>query len=335
MFRFILIFGFSLFASATVVQAGCSMLWQQTFPTGQRTFDGIHVVEVRGAKIYAMVEQTEGEVLLVGLGLEGVETSQVIGLEPNRAAALVPQTDGVILFDGHTFIVRVEAGPGGKALWQVNLLKPPIAAHINAVAAAEDGTVFVAGAEYAGVKEPAEAVAAKLTSDGRVVWRWRSSDWLQARQAVVTPEGGVVLVAGAPDGKDWLVLLSHDGGEVARMEVVGTVLEIRRRSNELALLSDNQNNLIFSSYNLAAGYSQISHFILPRRARTTELRDDGNGWVVSGSWPGDRMHSPGEVAPEAWFWSANRRRDDLPLYRPRFLSDSRVVGIRGSRIDLC
>lgn len=278
-----------------------------------------------------MAEQAEGEVVLVSLSIGGgpAAVSQVIALEPNRLAALVPLADGAFLFDGHGRVVRVKARERGEAAWTSDLLKPPAAVHGKAVSDA-DGGALVAGQDVKGQV----AVTVKFHADGALAWRWRSEEFVEGTHVAGLPDGGAALVARRWDGGEVLVRLTADGQEVFRKEIVGEVLQVRGRGHEVAVLAANKGALTLLSYDAQTGALQPVPLKLPNMAQATELRFGHGGWTVTGSWPGERDGAT-EIIPQAWVRSGDTHVDGLPLYRPRVVGSAWVVGVRGSRLDVC
>lgn len=336
--RFMLAMGFGWVMSMATAHAACTTIWQQTFPATQRPFDGIHALEVFGSTLYAMTERTEGEVMLVSLPIGGgpATLSQVIELEPNRFAALAVVEGGAYLFDGYAGIVRVQAGEQGGVVWRTYLMKPPAVLFPHSLSAATDGILF-AGEDVRDevFGDSGIAVAVKLHADGTLAWRWRSEEFVRGRYITSLPDGGAALVALRADGNEVFIRLAPDGREVFRQEVMGEAVQIRSHGDEIAVLVANGLTLTLLSYDAQKGAAHpILLITVPEEARATELRYGPQGWIVTGSWPGNRRKSP-EIPPESWIRSAETKIDNLPLYRPRVIGGGKIVGIRGSRLEVC
>jgi len=299
--RFMLAMGFGWVMSMATAHAACTTIWQQTFPATQRPFDGIHALEVFGATLYAMTERTEGEVMLVSLPIGGgpATLSQVIDLEPERFADLAVVEGGAYLFDGHSNIVRMQTGEQGGVVWRTLLLKQPAVVYPHSLSAATDSILF-AGEDVRDKLhgENGIAVAVKLHADGALAWRWRSEAFDRGKHIASLPDGGAALVALRADGSEVFIRLAPDGREVFRQEIMGEVLQIRSYGDEIAVLVANGATATLLSYDAQKGAAHPILLGLPEEARATELRYGPQGWIVTGSWPGDRENSSPEIPPQ-------------------------------------
>jgi len=366
-------------------------IWRYPFAPGQNEYDLLYLAEpLLDGRILALGETAEDQAVLFRIGNDGkVDATTPFHCLPSERSRVLPQADGSVIFaDDWSKIFRISSTFG--IVQAPDLAERPLLLKGGAIAVSRDGGLVVGGADVGLDNRSHAAVVVKFDFSGVVSWRWRdpNPDWdFETRQIALLRDGRMIVYVTSgyehgwpgslqpwrdPQGRHWLVQLSEEGEELARIGLRrewnavalaprsdGHVIAVYRHEDNIGIITvveyDGLAEVARASYDLTLLWPELPDMPHVRTDDPTEwhlarllpnfgkfhVQARGDDVLISLSFPGAQVY-PGAVRQSRQSWLARVDAHGMsevltprPIrgFRPRLDEDgNHIVAIDGPAV---